>query len=42
MHDIKKYTMESLEEMIQYAIKEGYTFDKITMETEQIHMRVNN
>ncbi len=42
MHDIKKYTMESLEEMIQYAIKEGYRFDKITMNTEQIHMRVNN
>ena len=42
MHDIKKYTMESLEEMIQYAIKEGYTFDKINMNTEQIHMRVNN
>ncbi len=42
MHDIKSYTANKLEDMINYAIKEGYTFDKITMETEQIHHKVNN
>jgi peptidoglycan/xylan/chitin deacetylase (PgdA/CDA1 family) len=42
LHDIKKYSADSLEEMIQYAIKEGYTFEKITMETTQIHSKVNN
>lgn len=42
MHDIKKYTADSLEEMINYAISKGYTFDRITMNTEQIHQRVNN
>ena len=42
MHDIKSYTANKLEDMINYAIKEGYTFEKITMETEQIHHKVNN
>ena len=42
MHDIKKYTADSLEEMINYAISKGYTFDRITMNTEQIHQRINN
>jgi peptidoglycan/xylan/chitin deacetylase (PgdA/CDA1 family) len=42
MHDIKSYTANSLEEMINYAIQNGYVFDKITMDTTQIHQRVNN
>ena len=42
MHDIKKYTIDALDDMIKYAISEGYTFAPITMDTEQIHMRVNN
>lgn len=42
MHDIKKYTADTLENMITYAIEQGYTFDKITMETEQVHSRINN
>lgn len=42
MHDIKKYTADTLEKMIIYAIEQGYTFDKITMETEQVHSRINN
>lgn len=42
MHDIKSFTSEKLENMIQYALSQGYTFDKITMETKQVHHRVNN
>ena len=42
MHDVKSYTRNELEEMIQYAIKEGYTFDRITMDTPQVHHSVNN
>ena len=42
MHDIKKYTADSLNNMIGYALQNGYTFAKITMSTEQIHQKVNN
>ena len=42
MHDIKSYTASKLEDMIKYAIDNGYTFDKITMDTVQIHHKVNN
>lgn len=42
MHDIKKYTSNKIEEMIEYALSQGYTFDRITMETKQIHHKVNN
>ena len=42
MHDIKSYTSEKLENMIQYALSSGYTFDKITMETKEVHHKVNN
>ena len=42
MHDIKSFTSERIENMIQYALSQGYTFDRITMETKQVHHRVNN
>ena len=42
MHDIKSYTADKVEDMIKYGIENGYSFDKITMETEQIHHKVNN
>ena len=42
MHDIKKFTMEALDDMLSYAVSNGYTFAKITMDTNQIHQRVNN
>ncbi len=42
MHDIKSYTANKLEDMIKFAISKNYTFDKITMDTTQIHHKVNN
>ena len=42
MHDVKEYTALELENMIQYAIGEGYKFDKITMNTTQVHHGVKN
>ena len=42
MHDIKPYTASKLEDMIKYAIAKGYTFDKITMSTPEVHHKVNN
>ena len=42
MHDIKTYTRDALRDIIRYAKNNGYTFDKITMDTEMITQRVNN
>lgn len=42
MHDIKPYTASKLEDMIKYALAKGYTFDKITMNTPEVHHKVNN
>lgn len=42
MHDIKTYTRDALRDIIRYGKNNGYTFDKITMNTEMIRQRVNN
>lgn len=42
MHDIKPYTRDALREIIRYGKDNGYTFEKITMNTEMIMQRVNN
>ena len=42
MHDIKSYTRDALRNIIRYGKENGYTFDKITMNTEMITQRVNN
>ena len=42
MHDIKSYTRDALRDIIHYGKENGYTFEKITMETEMITQRVNN
>ena len=42
MHDIKPYTRDALRSIIRYGKDNGYTFEKITMETEMITQRVNN
>lgn len=42
MHDVKSYTADTLEDMIKYAIKNGYSFSKITMDTKEVHHSVNN
>ena len=42
MHDIKPYTRDALRQIIKYGKENGYTFEKITMDTPMITQRVNN
>lgn len=42
MHDIKTYTRDALRDIIIYGKENGYTFEKITMNTEMVKQRVNN
>ena len=42
MHDIKTYTRDSLRDIIKYGKNNGYTFEKITMDTTMIKQKVNN
>ena len=42
MHDIKTYTRDALRDIIRFGKENGYTFEKITMDTDMITQRVNN
>ena len=42
MHDIKSYTVDSVEKIIQYGLSNGYTFAPLTMESPVVHQHVNN
>ncbi len=42
MHDIKPYTRDALRQIIKFGKENGYTFEKITMDTPMITQRVNN
>lgn len=42
LHDIKSYTASSLENMIKYALNNGYIFKAIDDTTPMIHQRLNN
>jgi len=42
MHDIKPYTRDALRTIIKYGKDNGYTFEKITMDTEMVKQKVNN
>ena len=42
MHDIKTYTRDALRRIIQWGKNNGYTFEKITMDTEMVTQKVNN
>ncbi len=42
MHDIKPYTRDALRDIIRYGKNNGYTFEKIDMNTEMVTQRVNN
>jgi peptidoglycan/xylan/chitin deacetylase (PgdA/CDA1 family) len=42
MHDIKKHTAQAIENIVKYGLDNGYTFKAITMDTEEIHQKVNN
>lgn len=42
MHDIKPYTRDALRQIIKFGKDNGYTFEKITMDTPMITQNVNN
>ena len=42
MHDIKTYTRDALRDIIRYGKENGYTFEKIAMDTDMVTQRVNN
>ena len=42
MHDIKPYTRDAIRQIIQFGKQNGYTFERITMETPMITQGVNN
>ena len=42
MHDIKWYTRDAIRSIIRYGKENGYSFDRITMDTEMVTQRVNN
>lgn len=42
MHDIKTYTRDALRDIIKFGKDNGYTFEKITMDTTMVKQRVNN
>ncbi len=41
-HDIKSYSVDAVETVIQYGLSHGYTFRPITVNTPAIHHHVNN
>lgn len=42
MHDIKYYTVDAIEKIIQFGLSNGYTFAPLTMDSPVIHQGVNN
>lgn len=42
MHDIKPYTRDALRQIIQFGKQNGYSFERITLDTPMITQGVNN
>ncbi len=42
MHDIKSYTVDSVERIIEFGLSNGYTFAPLTMDSPIVHQKVNN
>ncbi len=42
MHDIKSYTVDSVERIIEYGLSNGYTFAPLIMDSPVVHQKVNN
>ncbi len=42
MHDIKSYTVDAVEKIIDFGLANGYTFAPLTMDSPIVHQRVNN
>jgi peptidoglycan/xylan/chitin deacetylase (PgdA/CDA1 family) len=41
-HDIKKYSVEAVEAIIQYGLSHGFQFRALTMDSPSTHHRINN
>ena len=41
-HDIKSYSVDAVEGIIQYGLANGYVFRPITMDTPTVHHHINN
>lgn len=41
-HDIKEYSVNAVEKILEYGTSHGYTFSSITMDTPEVHHHVNN
>lgn len=41
-HDIKKFSVDAVEAIIQFGLSHGYTFRALTMTSPEVHHRVNN
>ena len=42
MHDVKSYSVDAVERIIEYGLSNGYTFAPLTMESPVVHQKVNN
>lgn len=41
-HDIKSFSVDAVSSVIEYGLSHGYTFRPITMDTPNVHHRINN
>lgn len=42
MHDIKSYSVDAVESIIEYGLSNGYTFAPLTLNSPIVHQKVNN
>ena len=42
LHDIKGITRDAIRDIISFGKDNGYSFERITMDTEMVTQRVNN
>lgn len=42
MHDIKPYTVDAVERIIEFGLSNGYTFAPLAMNSPEIHQHINN
>lgn len=41
-HDIKGFSVDAVEEIIKYGLSNGYTFAPLTMDSPDVHQKLNN
>ncbi len=42
MHDIKRNTIDVIEDIIKYGLENGYTFKTLTISSPTVHHHINN